>query len=186
MKAALCKTLSGPAGLEITDLPVPQPKSGQARVAVTAVGLNFADTLITRGKYQYKPELPFAPGAEISGVIEHIEGDALGLRPGQRVMAYVGWGGAAEQVIVDTEMLVPLPDSVSDTVAAGLSITYGTGLHGLGARGHVVAGETVVVTGAAGGAGLAAVEIANLMGARVIAVASSAEKLAITREAGAQ
>ena len=185
MKAALCNTLSGPAGLEIRDIPPPQPKSGQALVAVKAVGLNFADTLITRGKYQYRPELPFSPGAEIAGVIERIDGAARGLRPGQRVMAYVGWGGAAEHSAVDVDMLVPVPDAVRDTVAAGLSVTYGTALHGLAERGRLAAGETVVVTGAAGGAGLAAVEVANLMGGRVIAVASTPEKLAIARQAGA-
>jgi len=185
MKAALCNTLSGPAGLEIRDIPPPQPKSGQALVAVKAVGLNFADTLITRGKYQYRPELPFSPGAEIAGVIERIDGAARGLRPGQRVMAYVGWGGAAEHIAVDVDMLVPVPDAVRDTVAAGLSVTYGTALHGLAERGRLAAGETVVVTGAAGGAGLAAVEVANLMGGRVIAVASTPEKLAIARQAGA-
>ncbi|HMN38230.1 MAG TPA: NADPH:quinone oxidoreductase family protein [Hyphomicrobium sp.] len=185
MKAALCNTLSGPAGLEIRDIPPPQPKSGQALVAVKAVGLNFADTLITRGKYQYRPELPFSPGAEIAGVIERIDGAARGLRPGQRVMAYVGWGGAAEHIAVDVDMLVPVPDAVRDTVAASLSVTYGTALHGLAERGRLAAGETVVVTGAAGGAGLAAVEVANLMGSRVIAVASTPEKLAIARQAGA-
>jgi len=185
MKAALCNTLSGPAGLEITDIPVPEPKSGQALVAVKTVGLNFADTLITRGKYQYKPELPFTPGAEIAGVIERIEGEARGLRAGQRVMAYVGWGGAAEHIAVATDMLVPVPDGVPDTIAAGLSVTYGTALHGLADRGRLAAGETVVVTGAAGGAGLAAVEIASLMGGRVIAVASTPEKLTVARAGGA-
>ncbi len=185
MKAALCNTLSGPAGLEITDIAVPEPKSGQALVAVKAVGLNFADTLITRGKYQYKPELPFAPGAEIASIIERIEGETHGLRPGQRIMAYVGWGGAAEHVAVATGKLVPVPEGVSDTIAAGLSVTYGTALHGLAERGRLASGETVVVTGAAGGAGLAAVEIASLMGGRVIAVASTPEKLEIAREAGA-
>ncbi|MEZ5898753.1 MAG: NADPH:quinone oxidoreductase family protein [Hyphomicrobiaceae bacterium] len=185
MKAALCNTLSGPSGLEITEVPVPQPKPGQALIAVKAVGLNFADTLITRGKYQYKPELPFSPGAEIAGVIERIEGDAGDFKPGQRVMAYVGWGGAAEHIVVDTAMLVPIPDKVSDITAAGLSITYGTALHGLSERGRLEPGEKVVVTGAAGGAGLAAVEIATLMGGRVIAVASSPEKVQIARDAGA-
>lgn len=185
MKAALCKTLEGPQSLRIEEVPAPVPASGQALVAVKAAGLNFADTLITRGKYQYKPDLPFAPGAEIAGVIEHIEGDAMGLTPGTRVMAYTGWGGAAAKVAVATDMLVPIPDKVCDTIAAGLSVTYGTALHGLKDRGRLVPGETVVVTGAAGGAGAAAVEVAKLMGARVIAVASSPEKLDLARRSGA-
>lgn len=184
MKAALCKTLDGPQALSIEDIAPPSPKSGQALVRVTAVGLNFADTLITKGKYQFKPELPFAPGAEIAGVIEQpAAGSAL--KAGQRVTAYVGWGGAAEQVAVDADMLVPIPDAVPDAVAAGLTVTYGTAIHGLKDRGRLQPGETIVVTGAAGGAGHAAVEVAALMGARVIAVASSAEKIAMAREAGA-
>jgi NADPH2:quinone reductase len=185
MKAALCKSLDGPAGLTIADIAVPEPGAGQALVAVKAAGLNFADTLMTRGKYQYKPALPFSPGAEIAGVIERIGDNAAGLRAGQRVMAYVGWGGAAEHVVADVAALVAIPDKVSDTIAAGLSITYGTALHGLKERGRLQAGETVVVTGAAGGAGQAAVEVAKLLGARVIAVASSEEKLETARQAGA-
>jgi NADPH2:quinone reductase len=184
MKAALCKTLDGAQALSIEDIAPPSPKPGQALVRVTAVGLNFADTLITKGKYQYKPELPFSPGAEIAGVIEQAAAGSA-LKAGQRVTAYVGWGGAAEQVAVNADMLVPIPDAVPDTVAAGLTVTYGTAIHGLKDRGHVQPGEIVVVTGAAGGAGQAAVEVAALMGARVIAVASSPEKIAMAREAGA-
>ncbi len=184
MKAALCKTLDGAQALSLEDIAPPSPKPGEALVRVTAVGLNFADTLITKGKYQFKPELPFAPGAEIAGVIEQPAAGSP-LKEGQRVTAYVGWGGAAEQVAVDTEMLVPIPDGVPDAVAAGLTVTYGTAIHGLKDRGQVQPGETVVVTGAAGGAGQAAVEVAALMGARVIAVASSPEKIAMAHEAGA-
>lgn len=184
MKAALCKTLDGPQALSIEDIAPPSPKPGQALVRVTAVGLNFADTLITKGKYQYKPELPFAPGAEIAGIIEQPPAGSS-LKAGQRVTAYVGWGGAAEYVAVNAEMLVPIPDTVPDAVAAGLTVTYGTAMHGLKDRGQVQPGETVVVTGAAGGAGQAAVEVAALMGARVIAVASSPEKIAMARDAGA-
>lgn len=185
MKAALCKSLDGPEGLVLSDIVEPELAAGQALVAVTAVGLNFADTLITRGKYQYKPELPFAPGAEIAGVVERVSGADSAFKPGDRVMAYVGWGGAVEKIAVDCEALVPVPHGVSDTIAAGLSVTYGTAMHGLLERGRLKAGETVVVTGAAGGAGQAGVEIAALMGARVIAVASSAEKLDTARAAGA-
>jgi NADPH2:quinone reductase len=185
MKAAICKSLDGPQGLTVEDVAEPPISAGHAIVRVKAVGLNFADTLITRGKYQFKPELPFSPGAEIAGVIESIGDGVSGWSAGQRVMAYVNWGGAAEKVSVDTTALVPLPDAVPDGVAAGLSVTYGTAMHGLSDRGRLTVGETVVVTGAAGGAGLAAVEIAKLMGARIIAVASSPAKLQIASDAGA-
>lgn len=185
MKAALCKSLDGPNGLVIETLGEPVPREGQAIVRVAAVGLNFADTLITRGKYQFKPDLPFSPGAEIAGVVESVGPNDLGIHVEQPVMAYVNWGGAAEKIAVDVGKLVPVPEGVPLTVAAGLSVTYGTAIHGLADRGHLKAGETVVVTGAAGGAGQAAVEIAKLMGARVIAVVSSEDKAKIAKAAGA-
>lgn len=185
MRAALCKSLDGPNRLVIENVPAPELQAGKVIVDVKAVGLNFADTLITRGKYQFKPDLPFAPGAEIAGVIAACGPGVVGWRPGDRVMAYVNWGGAQEQILLDPEDLVNIPDGVSETIAAGLSVTYGTAMHGLGDRGRLQAGETVVVTGAAGGAGQAAVEIAKRMGARVIAVASSDEKIEIAHAAGA-
>ena len=185
MKAALCKSLDGPGGLVVEDVAEPVSGSGQVLLRVTAVGLNFADTLVTRGKYQFKPELPFSPGAEIAGVVETLGAGVSGWTPGQRVMAYVGWGGAASKVAVDAAKLIAIPDAVSDVVAAGLSVTYGTAMHGLKDRGRLAAGEALVVTGAAGGAGQAAVELGKLMGARVIAVASTAEKLAAAKAAGA-
>lgn len=185
MRAALCKSLEGPQGLVIETLPEPVPRDGAAIVRVAAVGLNFADTLVTRGKYQFKPDLPFSPGAEIAGIVESVAANDLGIHVEQPVMAYVNWGGAAEKVAVDVGKLIPIPDRVPMTVAAGLSVTYGTAIHGLADRGRLKAGETVVVTGAAGGAGQAAVEIAKLMGARVIAVVSSEEKATIARAAGA-
>jgi NADPH2:quinone reductase len=185
MKAALCKSLDGPAGLVIEDIAAPQPGPGEVLIAVKAAALNFFDTLITRGKYQSKPELPFSPSAEVAGVIEALGPGVTGVRVGERVAAYVGWGGAREKVVAKVDAIVPIPDGVSDAVASGISVTYGTAIHGLKDRGHLKAGETVAVLGAAGGAGLAAVEIAKLMGARVIAVASSPEKLAVCREHGA-
>jgi NADPH2:quinone reductase len=185
MKAALCKSLDGPQSLIVERVAEPQPKPGQAIVNVKAVGLNFADTLITRGKYQFKPDLPFSPGAEIAGVVEYVADRGSGISPGQRVMAYVNWGGAAEKIAVDAQALIPIPDDVPMAVAAGLSVTYGTAMHGLRDRGRLGEGETVVVTGAAGGAGQAAIEIAKLMNARVIAVASSPEKCEIAIRAGA-
>ncbi|MET0432105.1 MAG: NADPH:quinone oxidoreductase family protein [Hyphomicrobium sp.] len=185
MKAALCKSLDGPKSLVIEERPEPVAQEGEAIVRVVAVGLNFADTLITRGKYQYKPDLPFSPGAEIAGVVESVGSNDLGLHVGQQVMAYANWGGAAEKIAIDAGKLIPVPDGVPLTVAAGLSVTYGTAIHGLADRGKLEAGETVVVTGAAGGAGQAAVEIAKLLGARVIAVVSSDEKAGIATSAGA-
>jgi NADPH2:quinone reductase len=185
MKAALCKSLEGPAGLVVEDVAAPQPGPGEVVIAVKAAALNFFDTLITRGKYQSKPDLPFSPAAEVAGVIEALGPGVTGVRVGERVAAYVGWGGAREKVVAKVDAVVPIPDGVSDAVASGISVTYGTAIHGLKDRGRLRAGETVAVLGAAGGAGLAAVEIAKLMGARVIAVASSAEKLAVCREHGA-
>ena len=185
MKAALCKRLDGPAGLEIEDIAAPEPGKGEALVAVKAAALNFFDTLITRGKYQARPALPFSPAAEIAGIVTGLGAGVDGVRTGDRVMAYVGWGGAREQIVAPASALVPIPDGVSDAIAAGVSVTYGTAIHGLKDRGRLQAGESVAVLGAAGGAGLAAVEIAKLVGARVIAVASSAEKLQVCKDHGA-
>ena len=185
MKAALCKSLDGPQSLVVETMPEPSAGPGQAIVRVKAVGLNFADTLITRGKYQWKPDLPFSPGAEIAGVVESVSGEHPELSPGQNVMAYVNWGGARQKITVDASALIPVPAAVPLITAAGLSVTYGTAMHGLSDRGRLKTGEAVVVTGAAGGAGQAAIEIAKLMGARVIAVASSPEKCAVAKAAGA-
>ena len=185
MKAALCKRLEGPDGIEIADVPEPKPGPGEALVKVNAAALNFFDTLITRGKYQARPDLPFSPAAEIAGVVEAVGDGVAGVRAGERVMAYLGWGGAREKVVAPVDALVPIPAGVSDEIAAGVSVTYGTAIHGLTDRAQLRSGETVAVLGAAGGAGLAAVEIAKLLGARVIAVASSPEKLEVCRRHGA-
>ncbi len=185
MKVALCKSLTGADGIEIDTVDVPVPADGEVRVAVAAVGLNFMDTLITRGKYQDKPDLPFAPGGEIAGVVEAVGSGVAHFSVGDRVCAYVGHGGAAERIVVAADRLVAVPDAISLTVAAGLSVTYGTAMHGLMDRGGLRAGETVAVLGASGGAGLAAVEVAKLAGARVIAVGSSPEKLEICLAHGA-
>jgi NADPH2:quinone reductase len=184
-KAALCKSLTGPAGIAIEDIPAPTAGPGQVVIAVKAAALNFFDTLITRGKYQVKPELPFSPSGEVAGVADAVGAGVAGFAKGDRVMACVGYGGAREKVVAAADALVPIPNGVSDEIAAGVSVTYGTAIHGLKDRAQLKAGETVAVLGAAGGAGLAAVEIAKLMGARVIAVASSEEKLAVCREHGA-
>ncbi len=185
MRAVLCKSLDGPDSLVIEDVPEPAAGPGQVVVRVGAAALNFFDTLITRGKYQYKPELPFSPSGEIAGVVESIGEGVRDLVPGDRVAAYLGWGGAREKVAVDAAACVRVPDGVSDEVAAGIAITYGTALHGLKDRAGLKPGESVAVLGASGGAGLAAVEIASLMGAKVIAAASSADKLAVAKQHGA-
>lgn len=185
MKAALCKSLDGPSAVVIEDVPEPRPGAGEILIRVRAAALNFFDTLITRGKYQHKPELPFSPSGEVAGVVEALGPGVEGFAVGQRVMAYLGWGGARELVVADAARVVALPDGVSDEVAAGVTITYGTAIHGLKDRGRLAAGETVAVLGASGGAGLAAVEIAKLMGARVIAAGSSLAKLEPVRLRGA-
>jgi NADPH:quinone reductase len=185
MKAALCKSLDGPAAITIEDVPAPQAGTGDVVVAVAYASLNFLDTLITRGKYQYKPALPFSPAAEFGGTIVEIGAGVTGLTIGQRVCGYAGWGAAVERIVVKADAITPVPDAVSLAVASGVTVTYGTAMHGLKDRGRLKAGETVAVLGASGGAGLAAVEIAKLLGARVIAVASTDDKLAICRERGA-
>jgi len=184
MKAALCKSLDGPEAVVIEEIADPVPGPGEAVVRVRVAALNFFDTLITRGKYQTKPALPFSPGGEIAGVVESLGPGVTGINVGDRVAAAVGYGGAREKVAVAAASLIPIPPSVPDAVASGVSVTFGTAIHGLKDRGRVKPGETVAVLGASGGAGQAAVEIAKLMGARVIAAASG-DKLDVCRASGA-
>ena len=185
MRALLCKSLDGPDAIVTEDIPEPVAGSGEAVVQVRAAALNFFDTLITRGRYQFKPELPFSPSGEIAGVVQTVAPDVSSVGVGDRVMAYVGWGGARELVAVKQEKLIKIPENVEDRVAAGVSVTYGTALHGLIDRAKVAPGETVAVLGATGGAGLAAVEISKRLGARVIAVGSGERKLTVCRDHGA-
>lgn len=185
MKAALCKSLDGPSAVVVADVPEPVAGAGQVLIRVKTAALNFFDTLITRGKYQYKPEVPFSPSGEVAGVIVGLGAGVSGFTEGQRVMAYLGWGGAREFVVADATRVVPIPDTVSDEIACGVCVTYGTAIHGLKDRGQLAAGEAVAVLGATGGAGLAAVEIANLMGAKVIAAGSSLDKLEVAGRSGA-
>ena len=168
------------------DVPVPDPGPGQVRVAVEAASLNFPDALIVQGRYQVRPALPFSPGAEVAGVIEAV-GPGVDARhaPGTRVIAFCGHGGFAERVVTPATQLVPLPASMDMATGASLLLTYGTAIHALDAVGRLRAGETLLVLGAAGGVGLAAVEIGRAMGARVIAAASSPQRLALCRQAGA-
>nr|WP_244313946.1 NADPH:quinone oxidoreductase family protein [Roseibium denhamense] len=182
----MCKTFGPPSSLVIEDIPDPAPAPGEVLVRVRACALNFFDTLIIQGKYQFKPEFPFSPSAEFAGEVEAIGAGVEGFGPGDRVMGYVKWGAARELVVARPKDLVPVPDDISFEVAAGLTVTYGTTLHAFVDRASLKPGETVAVLGASGGVGQAAVEIALLMGARVIACASSEDKLAFARELGAQ
>jgi len=185
MKAAVCKAFDGPDAVVLEEVEDPHAGSGEVIVAVGAAALNFFDTLLVYDRYQHKPDLPFSPCAEMAGTIVSVGAGVTDFVPGERVAAYLGWGCAREKIVVPVDQLVRIPDGVDDVVAAGLNVTYGTAMHGLKDRGQVQPGETVAVLGASGGAGLAAVEISKRLGARVIAVASSDEKLAICKMHGA-
>ena len=185
MKAILCTHLGGPDDLELRDIPDPTPGPGEAVVRVKAAALNFFDTLIIAGKYQLKPTLPFSPAAEFAGVVDAVGDDVTLVKPGDRVVASMGYGAAREKVLINADKLVKLPDNLDFERAAGLIITYGTTLHALKDRARLQPGETLAVLGASGGVGIAAVELGKLMGARVIACASADDKLAFTREHGA-
>ena len=185
MRVAQFSEFGGPQALRLEEVAEPRPGPGDVLIKVTAVGLNFFDTLLLRNQYQVSPPLPFSPGAEVAGTIEDVGINVTDFKLGQRVVAYIGGNGCREKIVTKAKNAVPIPDGVSDEVAAGIPITYGTALHGLKDRANLQAGETVAILGAAGGAGLAAVEIAKLMGARIIAAASSGDKLAFAREHGA-
>ena len=185
MRAILCKEL-GPANtLVIDDILSPEPGKGQVKVRVKAAGLNFPDTLIIEGKYQIKPELPFSPGGEMAGEVLAVGEGVQRFKPGQRVMGLTGYGAFAEEILVPENQLIPVPDGMNDHTAAAFSMVYGTSYHALKQRANIQPGETLLVLGASGGVGLAAVELGKAMGATVIAAASSAEKLAVAKEAGA-
>jgi NADPH2:quinone reductase len=185
MRAVLCARYCGPDDLEIGDLPDPSAGAGQAVVRVRAAALNFFDTLIIAGKYQTKPAFPFSPAAEFAGEVESVGPGVTTVRPGDRVVANIGFGAAREKVVVAADRLVRVPDGLDFERAAGLIVTYGTTLYALRERAQLKDGETLAVLGAAGGVGIAAVEIGKLLGARVIACASSAEKLAFAQRHGA-
>lgn len=185
MRAVLCKVLGGPESLSVEEIAAPEPGPDDVVVKVAAVGLNFFDTLIIQGKYQIKPKLPFSPGGEIAGVVMRKGAAVRTLKEGDRVMGYVGHDGAREEIAVAARKLALIPKGLSDAAAAGLSITYGTTLHALKDRAALRPGETLAVLGASGGVGQAAVEIGKLMGADVIACASSEDKLAFCKGLGA-
>ncbi|MEJ2377389.1 MAG: NADPH:quinone oxidoreductase family protein [Pseudolabrys sp.] len=185
MKAVLCTRLGGPDDLELADIATPELGPGEVLVRIAAVALNFFDTLIIAGKYQTKPEMPFSPGAEFAGTVEKLGPGISAPAVGTRVLAYCGYGAAREYVALPAKELVAMPPALDFDHAAGLCVTYGTSLYGLKNRGTLKPGETLAVLGASGGVGLAAIEIGKLMGARVIACASSAEKIEFTRRHGA-
>jgi NADPH2:quinone reductase len=185
VKAILCTRLGGPDDLVLADLPMPVAAADEAVVAIKAVGLNFYDTLIIAGKYQTKPELPFSPGGEFAGLIESVGEGVEGFAPGDRVMGYTSYGAARQFAAVPVDKLARLTADLDLERAAGLNITYGTTYHALRDRAALKAGETLAVLGASGGVGLAAVELGRQMGARVIACASSEDKLAFARQHGA-
>ena len=185
MKAVLCKAFGPADTLVVEDVSSPEIKKNEVLLDVHAAGINFPDTLIIEGKYQFKPPFPFSPGGEASGVISAVGEKVSHLKVGDRVMALTGWGSCAEQIAVPAYNILPMPDAMDFTTAAAFSMTYGTAMHALKQRGALQAGETLLVLGASGGVGLAAIEIGKAMGARVIAAASSAEKLEVARQAGA-
>jgi NADPH2:quinone reductase len=185
MKALLCTRYGTPDDLELGDIADPVPAAAEAVVRVEAAALNFFDTLIIAGKYQTKPAMPFSPAAEFAGTVESLGQGVTSLKVGDRVLGYAGYGAARERIAIAAEKLVRIPDRVDFDRAAGLCVTYGTTLHALKDRAALKKGETLAVLGASGGVGLAAIEIGKIMGARVIACASSAEKIAFAREHGA-
>jgi NADPH2:quinone reductase len=185
MKAVLCKAYGPPESLVVEERPSPQPGPGQVRVGVHACGVNFPDTLIIQGNYQFKPELPFSPGGEVAGVVQALGEGVTGFAVGDRVIAATTWGGYAEEVLADTARLIPMPAEMDFPTAAAFTLTYGTSHHALKDRAQLQPGETLLVLGAAGGVGLAAVELGKAMGARVIAAASSDDKLALCVAHGA-
>ncbi len=185
MKALRSHAVGGPETLTLDEVESPVPGAGQVRVTVKACAINFPDTLIIRDMYQFKPPRPFAPGGELSGVVDALGEGVTGYKVGDRVIAMMGNGGLAEQIVVDAAKLFPLPEGVSFEVGASLLMTYGTNMHGLLDRGHLKAGDVLLVLGAAGGVGLSAIELGKAYGAKVVAAVSSEEKAAVAREHGA-
>jgi NADPH:quinone reductase-like Zn-dependent oxidoreductase len=185
VKALLSTAPGGPETLKLSDVPDPVPAKGQLMVNVRACAINYPDVLIIEDKYQFKPPRPFAPGGEIAGVVEALGEGVEGWNVGDRVMAMVGHGGLAEKVRVEARMALPLPEGRSFEEGSALILTYATSIHALLDRGRLQQGQTLLVLGAAGGVGLAAVELGKAFGARVVAAVSSEEKAEIVRKAGA-
>lgn len=185
MKAIRCKTWGPPDTLVVEDLPDVSAGPGQVAIDVMAAGVNFPDVLIIQNKYQVKPELPFTPGSELAGVVRAVGEGVTHLKPGDKVLAFVSQGAFAQQIAVPAAMAVPMPPGLDFDTAAAVTLTYGTSHHAVVDRAQLKAAETMLVLGAAGGVGLAAIEIGKALGARVIAAASSDEKLAVCKQHGA-
>ncbi|MGA1375040.1 MAG: NADPH:quinone oxidoreductase family protein [Steroidobacteraceae bacterium] len=185
MKALMSEQPGGPDTLVLRDVPEPSPGRGQVRIVVRYCGINYPDALVIEDKYQIRPPRPFAPGFEISGVIDAVGEGVTALKPGDAVIAAALGGGLAEKAVTDARACIPIPSGMPFDIAAGVVFTYGTSYHALKDRGELRAGETLLVMGAAGGVGLAAVELGKAMGARVVAAVSSEAKAAVAREHGA-
>src|SRR5437764_2214550 len=185
MKAVLCKQFGPPESLVMEELTSPKACSGEVVVTVKAASVNFPDFLIIQNKYQFKPPLPFSPGSELAGVVKEVGAGVTNVRVGDRVIAFTTYGAFAEEVRTEAVRLLPLPEKMDFVTGAAFLLTYATSDHALRDRGALKSGETLLVLGAAGGVGLAAIEIGKALGARVIACASSDEKLAVCREHGA-
>ncbi|MDM5181048.1 NADPH:quinone oxidoreductase family protein [Massilia sp. DJPM01] len=185
MKAVVCKAWGLPDSLVVEQVAAPVAGPGQVLLDVKAAGVNFPDVLIIQGKYQFKPELPFTPGSELSGVVSALGAGVTNVKPGDRVIAFTAQGAFAQQIVVPAQAVMPMPPGMDFDTAAAITLTYGTSHHAVVDRAALKAGETMLVLGAAGGVGLAAIEIGKALGARVIAAASSDEKLAVCREHGA-
>jgi NADPH2:quinone reductase len=185
MRAVLCKELGGPEKLVVEEVPSPPLRDGTVRVEIHAAGVNFADTLLIAGQYQDRPPLPFTPGMEVGGVVREVGAGVSHVKSGDRVLASVGRGGYAEEVVAEAEIVHRIPDSMDFVTAAGFPVAYSTSHGAFAWRGRLQPGEWVLVLGASGGVGLTAVEIAKAMGATVIAAAGGAEKLAVAKQAGA-
>ncbi len=185
MKALLSKTIGGPETLVLEDVPSPVAKPGQVVLTVRACGVNFPDSLIIEDRYQFKPERPFAPGGEVAGTIKEVGEGVTGLTVGQRVLGNTGWGGMAEELAIEAHRIIPMPDEMPFDEASAFILTYGTSYYGLKDRGFLKPGQSLLVLGAAGGVGLAAVQLGKAMGARVIAAASTQDKVDFAIEHGA-
>jgi NADPH2:quinone reductase len=185
MKALLSTRPGPPEQLELTETPDPVVGEGEVVIAVKAAGVNFPDALIIEDKYQFKPERPFAPGGEIAGVIESVGAGVTNVKVGQRVIGSLGWGGFAEKVKVQAARVLPIPDAMPFDEASAFILTYGTSYYALKDRGVLKAGETVLILGAAGGVGVAAIELAKAIGARVVGAVSSEEKAEFAKACGA-
>ena len=185
MKALLSTKIGPPEVLEYTDAPDPVAGEGEVVIAVKAAGVNFPDALIIEDKYQFKPERPFSPGGEVAGVIDSVGPGVSNVKVGQRVIGSSGWGGYAEKIKLPAQRIMPIPDAMPFDEASAFILTYGTSYYGLKDRGQLKEGETLLILGAAGGVGVAAIELGKAMGARVIGAVSSEEKAAFAREAGA-